>query len=176
MAKNKYTPSGFTLIELLIVIAIIGILSTLLMANFIGVRQRARDAQRKSDIRQLQAALELYRADTGQYPAGGTTTSLNSTACTTSNAFTYTNASGQTSTYMSLIPCDSLGSTSWFNNGNYYYSSTGSTYVLIACLENSADTDGVTTFNVNGVSNTTVDPSGVCTSTNKGVYFVKTNP
>ena len=176
MARNKDTASfGFTLIELLIVIAIIGILSTLLMANFIGVRQRARDAQRKSDIRQLQSALELYRADTGQYPAGGTTTSLNSTACPTSNAFVYKNTSGQTSTYMSLIPCDPLG-TSWFNGGNYYYTSTGTTYVLVTCLENSSDTDGVTTFTVNGVSNTTVDPSSVCTTTNKGVYFVKTNP
>ncbi|MBI2195693.1 MAG: type II secretion system protein [Candidatus Levybacteria bacterium] len=59
---------GFTLVELLIVIAIIGVLTTLLMANFIGVRQRARDAQRKSDLRQIQSALELYRSDQGSYP------------------------------------------------------------------------------------------------------------
>ena len=59
---------GFTLVELLIVIAIIGVLSALLMANFIGVRQRARDAQRKSDLRQMQSALELYRSDLGLYP------------------------------------------------------------------------------------------------------------
>ncbi len=176
MAKQTSASSfGFTLIELLIVIAIIGILSTLLMANFIGVRQRARDAQRKSDIRQMQSALELYRSDTGQYPAAGGTTSLNSTPCPTPSALTYTNSSSQTSTYMTQIPCDPLGST-WFNNGSYYYSSTGSTYLLVACLENSADTDGVSTFTVNGISNTTVDPNGVCTTTNKGVYFVKTNP
>ena len=52
---------GFTLIELLVVISIIGILSTLLMANVGGVRERARDAQRKSDINQIQKALEMYK-------------------------------------------------------------------------------------------------------------------
>lgn len=59
---------GFTLIELLVVISIIAILSAFLMANFIGVRQRGRDAERKSDLRQIQSALELYRADNGKYP------------------------------------------------------------------------------------------------------------
>lgn len=52
---------GFTLIELLVVISIIGILSTLLMANVGGVRERARDVQRKSDINQIQKALEMYK-------------------------------------------------------------------------------------------------------------------
>ena len=59
--KSQISNSGFTLIELLVVISIIGILSTLLMANVGGVRERARDAQRKSDINQIQKALELYK-------------------------------------------------------------------------------------------------------------------
>src|SRR3989344_2658268 len=63
--KNKL---GFSLIELLIVVAIISILSTLLMVNFIAVRQRGRDAERKSNLRQIQSALELYRADEDSYP------------------------------------------------------------------------------------------------------------
>src|SRR5437588_640087 len=61
---------GFTLIELLVVIAIIGILATIVMVNVLSVRSRARDTQRKSDIRQIQSALELYRADQGSYPNG----------------------------------------------------------------------------------------------------------
>lgn len=52
---------GFTLIELLVVISIIGILATLLIANIGGVRERARDAKRKSDLNQIQKALELYK-------------------------------------------------------------------------------------------------------------------
>src|SRR5579885_2349137 len=91
---------GFTLIELLIVIAIIGILSTLLTTNFIGVRQRARDGKRKADLSQIQAALEQYRADQGAYPA-------TLPSCTTAPP-AFQNAS-QTTTYMQKIPCDPLG-------------------------------------------------------------------
>lgn len=152
---------GFTLIELLIVVAIIGILSTLLMANFIGVRQRARDAQRKSDIRQIQSALELYRSDIGSYPPAGGATSLNNTTCPTPGALT---SNSGTITYMNQIPCDPLSSgSSVYNNGNYYYSTTGSTYTLGACLENTADSE-----------KTSSSPGGSGCTTN--TYFVKTNP
>ncbi len=132
---------GFTLIELLIVIAIIGILSTLLMTNFIGIRQRARDAQRKSDVRQMQSALELYRSDTGSYPSPNIINSgvsaLNSVGCPTSSAFSYSGT-----IYMKQVPCDPLGST-YYNSGNYSYTSNGSSYTIDACLENSADSQGI---------------------------------
>ncbi len=118
---------GFTLIELLIVIAIIGILTTLLMVNFIGIRQRARDAERKSDLRQIQAALELYHADTGTYPSTlpvcGSTFSSNGV------------------TYMQKIPCDPLNS----GDFRYTYTYNGSTYNLKSCLENVNDSQKDTT-------------------------------
>src|SRR3990172_3717767 len=59
---------GFTLIELLVVISVIAVLTTLLMANFVGIRQRGRDGQRKSNLFNIQTSLELYRADNGIYP------------------------------------------------------------------------------------------------------------
>lgn len=160
------TSGGFTLIELLIVIAIIGILTTLLTANFVGVRQRARDAQRKSDLRQMQSALELYRSDEGTYPIISAAFRLNgSTACPTSQSFTAPSPS--TVTYMSKIPCDPLGATV-YNSGNYYYySSDGQTYTLAACLENGNDKDS------NATSTAPVPSGGSCTS---GRYFVVTNP
>ncbi len=61
--------TGFTLIELLVVIAIIGILATLAVISLNGARQKARDAKRVSDIRQIMAALELYNNDMGGYPS-----------------------------------------------------------------------------------------------------------
>lgn len=120
--KLKINASGFTLIELLVVIVIIGVLSTLLMANFIGIRQRARDGQRKANLRQIQSALELYRADLGGYP-----TTPNFPACNT--AFT---GGAPPVTYMSKVPCDPLG-------GNYVYASDATTYSVVTCLENSSD-------------------------------------
>lgn len=164
IGNSRQRRAGFTLIELLIVIVIIGILATFLTANFVGVRQRARDAQRKSDIRQLQAALELYRADNGSYPVRQSTYRINdTTACPTSQAF-----SASSATYLAKVPCDPLGS-SVYNSGNYYYYSdaTGITYTLAACLENANDNDA-------NSSTTAPSPSGgSCTS---GKYYKVTNP
>jgi type II secretion system protein G len=116
--------AGFTLIELLIVIAIIGVLATLLMANFIGVRQRARDSQRKSDLRQIQSSLEIWRSDNGDYPDGS---SEYPAACGPGAAL----QSGST-IYMATVPCDP-------NGVKYVYAGGGTGYTLYACLENSGD-------------------------------------
>lgn len=114
---------GFTLIELLVVIVIIGILSSFLVANYVGVRARGRDAQRKADLRQIQSALELYRSDSGSYPA-----SL--PAC--GSSLSYNGA-----TYMQKIPCDPTNSAPL----RYTYQSafSNSAYTLAGCLENTND-------------------------------------
>ncbi len=64
---------GFTLIELLVVIAIISILSSIVYANLQGVRAKARDVVRVSDLRQMRIALALYKEATGVYPPNSPT-------------------------------------------------------------------------------------------------------
>lgn len=64
----KKETKGFTLIELLVVIAIIGLLSTLAVVALNNARQKARDAKRVSDIKQVQTALELFFNDASSYP------------------------------------------------------------------------------------------------------------
>jgi type II secretion system protein G len=59
---------GFTLIELLVVIAIIGILSSVVLASLNTARQKARDAKRISDVKNIQLALELYFDTNSEYP------------------------------------------------------------------------------------------------------------
>ncbi|MBY0328718.1 type II secretion system GspH family protein [Patescibacteria group bacterium] len=54
--------------ELLVVIAIIGILASVVLASLNTARAKARDARRKSDLKQITIALELYKNDTGTYP------------------------------------------------------------------------------------------------------------
>lgn len=59
---------GFTLIELLIVIAIIGILSTVVMSALNSARYKARNIQRVAQLHQIKRALESYYDDFGHYP------------------------------------------------------------------------------------------------------------
>jgi len=64
MLKNK---KGFTLVELLVVIAIIGTLSGIVLVSLGGAREKARDAVRQSDMRQIITAQEIYYSDNDAY-------------------------------------------------------------------------------------------------------------
>ncbi|MFM2339891.1 MAG: hypothetical protein RLZZ360_527 [Candidatus Parcubacteria bacterium] len=62
---------GFTLVELMVVVSVIGILSSIVYANFGGARAGARDDVRKSALKEMQLAIELYKAQYGNYPPSG---------------------------------------------------------------------------------------------------------
>lgn len=63
--------AGFTLVELLIVLSIISLLSSVVLASLSTARRSARDAQRITELREMQTALELYSIDNnGRYPDG----------------------------------------------------------------------------------------------------------
>ena len=62
---------GFTLVELLIVIAILGILMSLVTAGAQAARKRASVAKAKSTIGALDTAIAMYHGDMGAYPPTG---------------------------------------------------------------------------------------------------------
>jgi len=66
---RKLSRSGFTIVELLIVIVVIGILAGLVFVQFNNVQGKARDSERKADIRLIESKLAEYRADNSAYPA-----------------------------------------------------------------------------------------------------------
>jgi len=70
---RKNQSLGFTLVEIILVIGMIGVILGGLIAVIDPAAQfrKGRDAQRKSDIRTIQQAVELYRADNGAYPEFG---------------------------------------------------------------------------------------------------------
>ncbi|PIZ67143.1 hypothetical protein COY13_03930 [Candidatus Roizmanbacteria bacterium CG_4_10_14_0_2_um_filter_36_35] len=123
---------GFTLIELLVVIAIIGMLSALLLPNFMGARERARDSQRKSDLRQIQKAIELYKQD--KDPTEIPSSLPTATYCWSSGGSGVSCPAGNV--YMNKVPGDPV------TGVKYDYSDDSNlNYTLCACLENKADPD-----------------------------------
>lgn len=51
---------GFTVVELLVVIAVIGILASIVVVSYSGYQKRTRDNERKSDMSQMAAAFAAY--------------------------------------------------------------------------------------------------------------------
>lgn len=66
----KLLQKGFTLIELLVVMGVIGTLAAgiVIVINPGGQIGKARDAERKNDLGQIQRALEIYYDDYNRYP------------------------------------------------------------------------------------------------------------
>ncbi|MBN1901088.1 prepilin-type N-terminal cleavage/methylation domain-containing protein [Candidatus Sumerlaeota bacterium] len=60
--------SAFTLIELLIVVAIISILSSIAVPNFLEAQTRAKVSRVKADMASMGTALEVYAIDHNNYP------------------------------------------------------------------------------------------------------------
>lgn len=71
--KSTIFNKGFTLVEILVVITIIALLTGIIMTNLTSSRSTARDAQRVSDMAQIQLALALYFDRCNQYPQPATT-------------------------------------------------------------------------------------------------------
>lgn len=120
---------GFTLVELLVVVGMIGILSVALLATLdpIGQIQKGWDAQRKSDLSQIQKALEQYYQDNGRYPASSTDFKIRRLDGTTAEWGT------QWVPYITQLPKDPRESSS--RRYIYYSSSDGQSYRLYAALE-----------------------------------------
>lgn len=135
---------GFTLVELLVVMSILGVLATLIAGGFRSAQMRGRDAQRKSDLKQVAEALELFLSDYTSYPADSNgliqacpynpVTSSGSNCSWGSSEFTDSKTA-----YFKTMPEDPTSSQ------NYYYrvvpGSSSQKFQIYARLENTEDQD-----------------------------------
>ncbi len=118
----KINQKAFTLMELMVVIAILGVLTTLMTGNFLTSIKRSRDAQRRNDLTAIQRALEMYYEDNKGYPA--------TASVVFGSAFCHP-AGCTTKTYMQKLPNDPISGRVY-----QYVSGITSTYAIYACLEN----------------------------------------
>jgi len=67
--QKNLRQQGFTLIEVMIVVAILGILATLVVVNVAGSTDKALVSATKSDLQAIKQALDLYKLDNYRYPS-----------------------------------------------------------------------------------------------------------
>lgn len=129
---------GFTLVELLVVIAIIGVLSSMILAAVRTASAKARDASRKTTLRELQKALESYFNDNNGYPTTGNVWLSSEAGDNVAYGGENSYVPGLVPTYMARLPRDPLGSNSVYCAGPppwkraYLYRSEGVNYKLLS--------------------------------------------
>lgn len=132
---------GFTLVEIMVVVAIIGILSTLIVISLDTTKMTARNTRRLADIKQLQIALKMYYADNGFYP-----TAITGGASLARNGVNYLLRVPQ-----NPLPYNDNGCT----NPDYQYKQLegGQRYSLTFCLGDKTDdlSAGSKTATANGI-------------------------
>lgn len=69
--RKERQRKGFTIVELLVVIAVIGILASIVLVSWSGYQKRTRDNERKSDMSQIAAAFSAYAIQKNNYMGTG---------------------------------------------------------------------------------------------------------
>ncbi len=68
MKTSNTQQAGFTLLEILVAVSIMMILAAVVGINIAGRTGEGRVARASADIKNLQTAIEMYRADNGRIP------------------------------------------------------------------------------------------------------------
>lgn len=128
LANHRNTVfKGVTLIELLVVTGMIAaiISGLVLLLNPVQKMAQTNDAKRKSDLAQLQRALEIYYQDYGYYPSSTATYRISGS-----------NWGGSWGEYMTKMPSDpKSGRTYVYFNPNSGACANRQCYYLFAALE-----------------------------------------
>jgi general secretion pathway protein G len=112
---------GFTLVELLIVIVIIAVLAAIALPRFMDSGQRSKEASLKANLKLIRNGLELFKNDTGAWPAtlsDLTVTSAPATGKDNAGAAKSITAGDYKGPYLRSVPNDPIA------NAAFTYSTT----------------------------------------------------
>lgn len=119
----NFAPSrnaAFTLIELVVVIVIIAILAAVAVPKFNDRTSSAREAANLQSLSTLRGAVELYRADTGAYPATLATDILTYLK----GPFPQVKAGGASSAAVKVVSSSPMTASDADNAGGWIYNAT----------------------------------------------------
>lgn len=68
MKHTNRRTKGFTLVEIMAVVLILALLMGIAAKNFIGMTDKARVTTTKATLKELHAAVNMFKLDTGRYP------------------------------------------------------------------------------------------------------------
>lgn len=138
----KKFKKGFTLIELLIVIAIIGVLSSVALASLNSARSKSKEAAIKANLRNIISSMEISHTDVGNYSLG---------CASIQSVLDVLNSSETTAS------CFTVG---FFNHGNWGVSVRSNTDLDKVWM---ADSSGVGTLDIVDIAESNwVDANSVC--------------
>ena len=158
MIRSTLKPSSvrrsrkaFTLVEILIVVIILGILASIVLAQFTNVRGNASDTALKDNLRWMRSAILLYQAEHGMFPTlasfEGQMTSYTDLQGNTTSSKDTTHKFGS---YMLSLPQLPVGAqkgqtavtgTTYATNYGWQYDETTGT-IRANCQDTEVDTDG----------------------------------
>ena len=72
MQNKSKKRTGFTIIELLVIIAILGLLASMVFVHLRGAKALARDGERKAEVDSIRKALAIYYTEHNKYPESET--------------------------------------------------------------------------------------------------------
>ena len=118
VSNNRRIWRAFTLVELLVVVAIIGILATVVVISYSGAQDKARDSRRVSDIQTISQAIQL-EANTR-----GSSTYYDSACSGATYAVTDIGLNAILApTYFGTMPLDPVSRNNYYNTQYVYESS-----------------------------------------------------
>ncbi|MBI4120854.1 MAG: type II secretion system protein [Parcubacteria group bacterium] len=118
------THKGFTILELLVVLAVIGMLMSVVIVSMTGIKEKGRDATRLQHLQATQNALNLYYTNHSKFPVFASATTI-----TGDDAFSVL-LEGEL--FISEVPRDPQHPVRTYT---YQSNASGSDYTITFCLE-----------------------------------------